>query len=195
MGENVAIVDDIRKDARTKNVLAQTNTKTVSAPPSSTGLTGDQLPAEVFTVDDFDLVRNQVHLEEKNFQLLEALNTMGQISNMQSQSGPIPGTLEIKTASSSSTGNFTVLSPDAGQVWQVIAMSLGPEGSGSYRGIGALKDSAGNYVELFDKSGTGTGQSLDFDTPIYVTSDVFLEFTIVTVDTSLTLKAAVVRVR
>ena len=53
-GLNVAIVDDIRKDARTKNVLAQTNTKTVSAPPSSTGLTGDQLPAEVFTVDDFD---------------------------------------------------------------------------------------------------------------------------------------------
>jgi hypothetical protein len=191
----VAIVDDIRKDRRTKNVLAQTNTKTVSAPPASTGLIGDQLPAEVFTVEDFDIVKNQVHLEEKNFQLLEALNTIGQVSNMQSQSGPIPGTLKVVTSTGTSAGNNIAFQPAAGEVWELTAASFGAVGSGSWRGILALKDGDGNYVELVDKSTSGTGQSLDFSTPVYITNDVYLEFTIVTVDTSLSVKAAVVRVR
>jgi len=190
----VAIVDDIRKDRRTKNVLAQTNTKTVSAPPSSTGLTGDQLPAEVFTVTDFDVVKNQVHLEERNFQLMEALNVMGQITNMQSNSGPIPGTLAIKTSTSTTAESTIVFQPDAGQVWQVMALSILPVGGGTYRGIGNLYD-GNNAVELFDKSGSGTAESLDYDTPIFISSDVYLRFTVITVDTSLTLKAAVVRVR
>jgi len=191
----MAIVDDVRKDKRTSNVLKQTNTKTVSAPPASTGLSGDQLPDEVFTVDDYDLVKNQVNLEEDNYQLLEALNTMGQITNMQSQSGPIPGTLKIVTSTGTAAGNNIAFQPNAGEVWELIAASFGAEGAGSWRGILALKDADGNYVELVDKSTSGTGQSLDFQTPIFITSDVYLEFTIVTVDTRLSVKAAVVRVR
>ena len=191
----MAIVDDIKRDRRTKNVLAQTNTKTVSAPPASTGLVGDQAPAEIFTVTDFDLVKNQIHLEEENFQLMDALNTMGQITNMQSQSGPIPGTLKIVTSTNTTAGNNNAFQPDAGQVWELTAASFGHVGSGAYRGILALKDGDGNYVELLDKSGTGTGQALDFVTPVYVTNDVYVEFTIVTVDTSLSAKLAVVRVR
>lgn len=191
----MAIVDDIRNDKRTKNVLAQTNTKTVGPPPSSTGLTGDQSPAEVFTVEDFDQVRNQVNLEDKNYQLLEALNTIGQITNMQSQSGPIPGSLKIVTSSGTAAGNNIAFQPSSGEVWELTAASFGAVGSGSWRGILALKDGDGNYVELVDKSTSGTGQSLDFSTPVYITNDVYLEFTIVTVDTSLSVKAAVVRVR
>lgn len=190
----MAIVDDIRRDRRTTNVLAQTNTKTVSAPPASTGLVADQAPAEIFTATDFDLVKNQVHLEEENFQLMEALNTMGQITNMQSQSGPIPGTSAIKTSTSTTAETTNVFVPNIGEVWQVMAMSMLPAGSGSHRGIGSLGDGT-NSVELFDQSGTGTAESLNYDTPIYITSDVYLRFTVVTVDTSLTLKAAVVRVR
>jgi len=193
-GVRIAIVDDIKRDRRTKNVLAQTNTKTVSAPLPSTGLVGDQAPAEIFTVLDFDIVKNQIHLEEENFQLMQALNTMGQITNMQSQSGPIPGTLAIKTSTSTTAESTIVFQPDAGQVWQVIALSILPAGSGSYRGIANLYD-GNNAVELFDKSGTGTAESLDYDTPIFISSDVYLRFTVVTVDTSLTLKAAVARVR
>ncbi len=190
----MAIVDDIQGDKRTKNVLDQTNTKTVGPPLASTGLVGDQLPAEVFTVGDFDTVKNQVNLEARNFQLLDSLNTMGQITNMQSQSGPIPGSLQIKLTSTSSTETITLFKPDAGQVWEVIAMSIDPEGSGAFRGIGSLSDGS-NSVELFDSSGTGSAEALAYDTPLYITSDVYLNFTVVTVDTSLSLKAAVVRVR
>lgn len=191
----MSIVDDIRRDKRTKLVLEGTNTKTVGPPLPSTGLIGDQEPATVFKATDFDQIRNQVNLEVGNIQLLDVLNTLGQITNTQSTSGPIPHTSAIKTSSQTSTGNFIVFRPDSGQVWQVMAMSILPAGSGSYRGIGALVDEAGNAVELFDKSGTGTAESLDYDTPIFITRDVYLQFTVVTVDTSLTLKAAVVRVR
>jgi hypothetical protein len=191
----MALVDDVGKDQRTKSILGQTNTKTVGPPDPTTGLIGDQEPASVFKVSDFDKVRNQINLEAANIQLLDVLNILGQITNTQSTSGPIPNTSSIKVSSQSSTGNFIAFRPDSGQVWQVMAMSLLPSGSGSYRGIGALVDENGNAVELFDKSGTGTAESLDYDTPIFLTRDVYLQFTVVTVDTSLTLKAAVVRVR
>ena len=191
----MAIVDDIRGDKRTKVVLDQTNTKTVGPPLSSTGLIGDQLPDSVFTVEDFDTVRNQVNLEASNFQLIDSLNTMGQVTNMQSQSGPIPGTLKIITSTGTSAGNNIAFQPPAGEVWELCAASFGAVGSGSWRGILALKDGDGNYVELVDKSTSGTGQSLDFVTPVFITNDVYLEFTIITVDTSLAVKAAVIRVR
>lgn len=191
----MGIVEDIKKDRRTRNILAQTNTKTVSAPAGSTGA-GDSLPASVFTVADFDLVKNQVHLQEENFQLMEALNTMGQLTSMQSQSGPIPGTMAIEFSLSTSAETTTVFQPNAGEIWQVVAMSMLPAGAGSHRGIGSLYEAKGDIsVELFDSSGSGTAESLSYDTPIFISNDVYLRFTVVTVDTSLALKAAVVRVR
>jgi len=194
----MAIVDDITKDKRTLNVLNQTNTKTVSNPPSSTGLVGDQTPASVFSVDDFDLVKNQVHLEAKNYQLMEALNTMGQLTNMQSQSGPIPGTMSIKTHAASGAENPTVFRPAAGQVWLLGPLSLDPEGSGAYRAIPTLNDDDGNAVEIADVSGTGSAEAfvaVDWASPIYVTYDVYFKVNFITVDTSLTAKISVVRVR
>mgnify|MGYP003128581798 FL=1 len=171
----MAIVDDIRKDRRTKNVLAQTNTKTVSAPPSSTGLTGDQLPAEVFSVADFDLVRNQVHLEEKNFQLLEALNTMGQISNMQSQSGPIPGTSTIKNVTVTDGTVTTLFRPDAGQVWLWMNWSASTSGQGgstinhyTYLSDGSYND----YLSVITAASTTPKNETPY-AAIYVTNEVY----------------------
>ena len=149
----MAIVDDIRKDARTKSVIQQINTKTVSTPPSSTGLIGDQLPAEVFTVDDFDKVRNQVHLEEKNFQLLEALNTIGQLTNMQSQSGPLPGTMKGEVVSLSAGVNGSFFTPAENEVWQVldIAFNKGSgTGSGNYFVVYVDKDNSDLEIPIVD---------------------------------------------
>ena len=171
----MAIVDDIKRDRRTRNVLDQTNTKTVSAPPASTGLVGDQLPAEVFTADDFDTVKNQVHLEEKNFQLLEALNTMGQISNMQSQSGPIPGTSVIKTVTVTDGNVTTLFKPDAGQVWLWMNWSGSTSGQGgssvnhyTYLSDGSVND----YLSVTSTAST-TPKADTPNSSIYVTSDVY----------------------
>ena len=54
---------DAEEDRPSRIVLDQLNTKTVSAPLSSTGLSGDQLPETIFSVDDFDTVKNQVTLQ------------------------------------------------------------------------------------------------------------------------------------
>jgi len=193
----VAIVDDIKRDRRTKNVLAQTNTKTVSAPAASTGLIGDQAPAEIFTATDFDLVKNQVHLEEENFQLMEALNTIGQITNMQSQSGPIPGTMAIKTSTSTGSGTLhTIFQPDAGQVWQLIDASFdlnNPTGSVNLRLY--LSDGTNSVVidhEAESASGEFTTASIG---PILFSNTVYLQGWQQGTFDGVTWKAAVVRVR
>jgi len=163
----VAIVDDIRRDRRTKNVLAQTNTKTVSAPPASTGLVGDQAPAEIFTVDDFDLVKNQIHLEEKNFQLMEALNVMGQITNMQSQNGPIANTAQVVNTNISDAGANDVFAPGNGEVWQLNAAAS----SAGYTGLSFLilkiQDTS-NSLSVEISSQTSYNTEFALNEPIYI---------------------------
>ena len=50
-------------------------------------------------------------------------------------------------------------------------------------------------VELFDTSGTGSAEALSYDTPLYIDHELYLTFNVITVDTSLQLKAALIRVR
>ena len=57
---------DAEQDGPSKAILDQLQTKTVGAPPSTTGLTGDQLPETIFDVADFDTVKNQVTLQLSN---------------------------------------------------------------------------------------------------------------------------------
>lgn len=177
----MAIVDDIRRDRRTKNVLEQTNTKTVSVPNVNTGLIGDLQPDSVFTVADFDLVKNQVHLEEDNFQLMEALNTMGRLTNMQSQSGPILGTIEYK-ANSGITGSGlyqTIHRPNPGEVWQFMATDMvltNPTGSVNVRIV--YRDAASDNVVIIgaqSKTATGEFQMEGLGAPLYYTYDMYIQ--------------------
>ena len=168
----MAIVDDIKRDRRTKNVLAQTNTKTVSAPSAATGLVGDQAPAEIFTVSDFDLVKNQVHLEEENFQLMEAINTMGQITNMQSQSGPIPNTQFVSETNSITNSHITVYAPNIGEVWQLVAASIITlDGAASM--ILNLTDSTTDTRVQIDTF-NATSNPLELNEPIFVSNTATL---------------------
>ena len=175
----MAIVDDIKRDRRTKNVLRQTNTKTVSAPSTATGLVGDQAPAEIFTVSDFDLIKNQVHLEEENFQLMEALNTMGQITNMQSQSGPIPGTgkIEIFSGSYSSGTVQDIFTPAIGEVWELISADFNATlSSGTVDSVQLYISDGTNSVMI----GENTGDNFDtfkdfFASPILVDNNLTVQ--------------------
>ena len=188
----MGIVDDIQKDRRTKNILAQTNTKTVSVPPASTGLVGDQQPAEVFTVSDFDLVKNQVHLEEKNFQLMEALNTMGQITNMQSQSGPIPGTAAITNATSASGSTFTVFQPNSGEVHALTGAIIADIGGGSAVNL-YLYDGT-NVVTVARETAAGVFDPVGIP-PVYVTNDVYLAAQGSGITGTLSINVSTIRVR
>jgi hypothetical protein len=196
----VAIVDDIRKDRRTKNVLQQTNTKTVSAPPESTGLTGDLAPAEIFTVSDFDQVKNQVNLEEDNFQLLDTLNTMGQITNMQSTSGPIMGTGQVKQTllADGTTGHTTVFQPAKGEIYEVCTISVAPTASGTINLSMSLEDSTSGARAVVD---TGTGSVtaatlIDIvNGPLYISHECFLQSYVGTNSGGVTFDVACYRIR
>ena len=196
----MAIVEDIKRDRRTKNVLAQTNTKTVSAPPASTGLTGDQTPAEVFSISDFETVKNQVHIEEKNFQLLEALNIIGQITNQQSQSGPIPGTGQVKQTlvTDGTTGHTDVFVPGAGEVWLISTISCKPTATGTINLSMSLEDATSGARAIID-SGTGnvtSGTVIDMvNGPVYVSKECFLQAYIGTNSGGCTFDIACHRVR
>ena len=163
----MAIVDDVKRDRRTKQVLAQTNTKTVGPPQPSTGLIGDQAPAEIFSVSDFDRVKNQVHLEEENFQLMEALNTMGRLTSMQSSSGPIPGTQFVSQTSATSAGDSVIYAPSRGEVWQLTAASVGTLSSGTSNILLLLNDTDTTASVLLENVGTAQTQ-FDLNEPIYV---------------------------
>ena len=176
----MAIVEDIKNDRRTKNVLTQTNTKTVSVPSASTGLVGDALPAEVFTAPDFDLVKNQIHLQEENFQLMEALNIMGQITNMQSQSGPLAGTMKMaNTGRIVSSTDTTLFQPDAGQVWVCTGVQIDASaGSGSVTSVLHYYDGTNEVrIEAASTSGIAEYNITSTAGPLYVTSDVYLRIT------------------
>ena len=112
---------DAEEDFASKAILDQLQTKTVGAPPSTTGLTGDQLPETIFDVDDFETVKNQVTLQLSNLELLNVLNTVGQITNTQSQSGPIPKTGQITDLQvvGDNDGTYTLLQPGPGEVWEI----------------------------------------------------------------------------
>ena len=146
----MGIVDDIKKDKRAKTVIDNTNTNTVGVPDKNTGLIGDQAPDTIFTADDFDTIRNQVNLEVDNFQLLQALNIMGQITNQQSQSGPMVGTHKNVTVTDTNTSGNQLgiaFSPDPGQVWQLVGAATGTLNAS--RMELALQDRATDtYVEI-----------------------------------------------
>tara|TARA_Y100000593_G_C4315816_1_gene340840 strand:- start:2601 stop:3182 length:582 start_codon:yes stop_codon:yes gene_type:complete len=193
----VSYVEDVRADKRTKNVLIQVNTKTVSAPPESTGLTGDQLPDEVFTVSDFDQVKNQVNLEPDNFQLLDALNTMGQVTNMQSQSGPIVGTMAIKTCTVTGSGLFkTIHQPAAGEIWQVVAAAFDLQNSsGNVKNRIYLTDT-NEYVIVENESASADGEFIiTTSSNLFYSNNVFPQAWSQGTFDDVVWKVAVVRVR
>ena len=168
---------DAEEDAASKAILDQLQTKTVGAPPSTTGLTGDQLPNTIFNVDTFDQVRNQVTLQLTNLELLNVLNTIGQVTNTQSQSGPLPGQLEIvETDITSASTYVTVFTPGVNEVWQFMGFNsrgvAGISGTLSYE-LDIFNPDNDHRLLIIDASSSSASDFPIVETnfaPIYVTS-------------------------
>ena len=165
---------DAEQDAASKAILDQLQTKTVGAPPSTTGLTGDQLPETIFDVDDFTTVKNQVTLQLSNLELLNVLNTIGQVTNTQSQSGPIPKTsVVVQTVLTTSNLDGVIYAPKPGEVWQVVGvgmvMDAGVQSGTAYLKIEDASDSS-NAAIIAEMGTSGSIESFDdnFGGPIYI---------------------------
>jgi hypothetical protein len=201
----MAIVDDVKRDRRTKQVLSQTNTKTVGPPLTSTGLVGDQLPDEIFTIDDYDKIKNQVNLEENNFQLIEALVKMGMITQKLSVSGPIAGTgtfadADLGAASGSSVSAI-LYTPAKDTVWQVCAASLvgATNRSGTFTSALQIAEAGSTstnvvYVEQLASS-SNEYQAYSLDSPLFIDDKTSLSISVNGTFDAFNIRAYLIRVR
>lgn len=111
-------------DPQTLTVLEQLQTKTVGPPPASSGLVGDQLPGNIISISDLELVKNQINLEVDNLEAINALTTVAAIAGLQGY-GPIIDTGEITSVTldgSGSSGKVKCATPGKGQVFDVQGM-------------------------------------------------------------------------
>jgi len=176
-----------------KDLYDQWNTKTLGG---STKL----------SVVNFDLIQDGIHVEAANEPSLELVNLVGQATNTQSQSGPMPGTMKIVTADGGTDQNTIVgvYSPDENEVWQVLDIAATRDGSGTvnyYVGYwdGVSTSVSDGWIPIFDHSSTD-GQ-VQFDdwpgTTAFIDSKITIGmyFTTSATVNAMTYKAAVVRVR
>jgi len=174
----VARKKDAEQDPPSKAILDQLQTKTVGPPPSTTGLSGDQLPETIFKVADFDQVKNQVTLQLSNLELLNVLNTVGQVTNTQSQSGPIANTHKIATTGAITSSTSTIIfRPDPGQVWVCTGVQMDASGgTGAVTAVLMYADGT-NEVRIESNSTAGTAEFNITSTagPLFVSNDVYLQ--------------------
>lgn len=123
------------------------------------------------SVDNFDLIQDGVHVEAPNEPSLELVNLVGQATNTQSQSGPMPDTGRIEELVSESSGIQTIFRPDAGEVYQLTGVSTGTSVNATI--VLHLYDGA-TRVEL----GQETGVNVVFNPftmgVVYVDNNVYL---------------------
>lgn len=129
--------------------------------------------------DNFSNATDQTFIEECNLDEFKLINVIGQATNMQSQSGPMPGTLSITETDTGSTANTKVIMfrpPDDGSMWQIVDVSFNQVDGGSYNWLLEIGDGA-LFVSLIDRGSTSDG-AVQFDlwpgAPQYVDYDNYL---------------------
>ena len=184
---------DAEADAASKAILDQLQTKTVGAPPSSTGLTGDQLPETLFDVDDFETVKNQVTLQLSNLELLNVLNTIGQMTNTQSQSGPIPKTGKVVTLTTTSNGYQTFSVAKPGELWQVTGASIKTNDGGTV--VLKTGTSETDSVELGQETAANVTFNPSFGAPILLDENLDIAVSINAIVGTIVVVVSCIRVR
>ena len=155
------------------------------------------------TADQLDQLRSEVFAQgtdgaEDEYRRLLLLGLASQASSI---SGPIPlGAQVASTGTVDSNTTTTLFQPAAGEVWQVMGVSMDASaGSGSVTAVLQYTDGSSNDVRIEANSTAGESEFNITSTagPLYVTYDLFLEITTSAVGAgeSAIFNAAVIRVR
>ncbi len=124
-----------------KRLLDQWNTFTAGG---STKLSPDQ----------YHRIQDGVHISMENLDALELTNTVGQATNTQSQSGPIPGTGQVvETVDTTGSGSpvSTLLTPKPGEAYLISG------------GTWSTKNASSFYLYVYDGDGS-TRTYVDYKT-------------------------------
>jgi len=129
----------------------------------------------------FDLVQDPVFLNSASEDELRRINLVGQATNMQSQSGPIPGTAEGISVTATDAGTVVAYKPNEGEVYQLIGASVGVKYTGQSSVLLQLRDDSTSVsIELSDSTAQGEPFPENaFISPIYITKELFLQCTFV----------------
>ena len=152
------------------------------------------------TVGNLDTISDPVFLDRNSEDELRRINLVGQASNLQSQSGPIPGTGQVKQTlvTDGTTGHQDVFIPEAGEVGLVSTISVKPTASGTINLSMSLEDSTTGARAILDAS-TGSvtaGTIIDLiNGPTLVSKECFLQAYIGTNSGGVTFDIACHRVR
>lgn len=126
---------------------------------------------------NFDIAQDSIFLDSSSEDELRRVNLVGQATNLQSQSGPIVGTMSIKQATVTGSGLFkTIHQPAQGEIWQVVAASFDLQGSsGSVKNRLYLADGSDNVI-VENESSSVDGEFIVTTTgPILYSYEVYLQ--------------------
>ena len=149
---------------------------------------------------NFDIAQDSIFLDSSSEDELRRVNLIGQASNLQSQSGPIPGTVALK-ASADITGSGlykTIFQPNEGEIWQLVdtnAQITNATGTVKLRLV--LWDSASSAIVIIDKEDSSVTDEfvMQSPSPIFFDSNVYLRGWAQGTFDAVSYSAVVVRVR
>tara|TARA_Y100001963_G_scaffold52156_1_gene72932 strand:- start:3067 stop:3651 length:585 start_codon:yes stop_codon:yes gene_type:complete len=170
--------EEVGADTRARRLLERTNPLIVL---QGQGITGDQLPSNLFSQDDFDQEKRNLFINLDNYEVINTLNAIGHITGTQSSSGPLVNTMSLKsTGRVVSSTTTTLFKPDPGQVWVMTGAQLDASaGSGSVTTVLHYTDSNSAEVRIEAASTAGIAEFNITSTagPLYVSNEVFLQIT------------------
>ena len=142
-----------------RDLFSQWNTKTVGG-------------ISKLGIDDYSLIQDPGHLEFANAKDIDAINAVGQATNLQSQSGPIPDTQFVLETDGITNSHKTVYQPDAGQVYQLVAASI-ISLDGANNVILNIEDATTTTRVQIDTF-NGTSNPMELNEPIFISNSAFL---------------------
>lgn len=152
---------------------SQFQDKTIGPPSSATGLTGDQLPESVIDIDDYDLITNQISLQESNDEVIDLVNKLGQATNLQSTSGVIPGTAIFGFAEITTAASTTIFTPPANTAWLLVGADKGGEYTGETNCVLRIacvdQNGTERAMEVAQQTGTNSPFTFSNGAPLLVT--------------------------
>ena len=165
-----------------RELFAQGNTKTLGG-------------SSKLGVSDYELITDGVHVEVDNLAALEAKNPVGQATNLQSQSGPIPETGKIVATSVAGGGSTsgTIFRPDAGEVWQITGATT--KAVDASRVELHLTDTDWAQGEIGAETAAATQFDPDGWNPVYIDNNVYLNYFISGLSGTTAFNVSFIRVR
>jgi hypothetical protein len=178
------------------------------APPPKTSRVYQQFAGKLLSTissTNFDTVKDPVYIDRNSEDEIRRLNLIGQATNMQSQSGPMPGSMKIVSTTITDNTTTVAFSVNQGEVYQL--MTLGAEASGVSGNIqynfymgGTDTDGATALIRWYYQSSGDNGPifmgDADFpDMPMFYDENTDLQIKLNGTFTSVKVQIAMIRVR